>query len=159
MRIRLSVVKPIRIRRISIIADMGKRSASEVDLLPVQANIKRLIKATGLTVNGWAVKHEMTQSTIARITGGKLDPTTGQVAAIAGKLGVQAWQLLDPDLGAKLYVIEDSRVIPLFNAARAPPALGGNSLRRTEAQKISRSDEDRRKNPDRRGPSKNAPDS
>lgn len=75
------------------------------------------------------------------------------IESIAKVFGTEPWQLLAPDLGAKLYVIEDSRVVPLFGTTskgRGPPQPGGNQLHRTDEQKRQRSDEDRRQNPDRR---------
>jgi transcriptional regulator with XRE-family HTH domain len=65
-------------------------------LNPAQAAIWWLVKRSRLSVNAWAKKHLLTQTTINRIVNGELDPTYGLLAKIAQATGMEAWQLLHP---------------------------------------------------------------
>lgn len=59
-------------------------------------NLRRLI-GTG-SVNAWASKHGMTQSTINRIVTGDMDPTERVMAKVAAAVGLDVWQMLVPDM-------------------------------------------------------------
>jgi transcriptional regulator with XRE-family HTH domain len=78
---------------------MPKQSGPTEDLSPVAINLRSLIAASRQrTVNAWAVRNEMVQSTVNRIVNGTMDPTVSMLEAIAKKFGLAAWQLLVPDL-------------------------------------------------------------
>lgn len=71
-------------------------SDDDTPLSVFATNLKALIGRQ--SVNAWAKKHNLTQSTINRIVTGKMDPTTGQVDDIAKAAGLFSWQLLVPQL-------------------------------------------------------------
>lgn len=73
---------------------------AEPELNTVQRNIRALIDREELTVNGWALKHELVQSTINRIVTGKLDPSSSVIERIAGRVGMAGWQLMVPGMNA-----------------------------------------------------------
>jgi transcriptional regulator with XRE-family HTH domain len=78
---------------------MPKQSGQAEDLSPVAINLRSLIAASRQrTVNAWAVRNVMVQSTVNRIVNGTMDPTVSMLEAIAKKFGLAAWQLLVPDL-------------------------------------------------------------
>ncbi len=91
----------------------------------VQANVLALIERSGLSVNAWALAHHLTQSTIARIAAGKMDPTTAMVQTIADAVGLQAWQLVAPNFGEGLHTVVTNgagttRVVPVQLPPVAP---------------------------------------
>ena len=65
----------------------------------VAANLKKLIGED--SVNGWAIAHKLDQPTIRRILIGETSPTELMIAKIAERLGLDAWQLLVPDVNPK----------------------------------------------------------
>ena len=95
MRIGIGPVKPIGIAGWGILNSVDNQ-LDEDQTSPIQANLLAIVRHSQLSVNAWAQKHHLTQSTVSRILNGKLDPTTKLLQKIAQQLGLQAWQLLVP---------------------------------------------------------------
>lgn len=64
-----------------------------------QANLQRLIRPNGtdVSVNAWAKRHELDQTTINRLVNGQ-DPKLSMIEKIASVCGLASWQLLVPDM-------------------------------------------------------------
>jgi transcriptional regulator with XRE-family HTH domain len=63
----------------------------------VGKNLSRLIGDD--SVNAWANRHQLSQTTINRIVTDKMDPTVSTVERIAAAVGVEPWRLLAPNMG------------------------------------------------------------
>ena len=74
------------------------KQSDEVVLSVFATNLLAAIRHSKLSVNAWAKKHKLTQTTVNRIVRGKMDPTTAQVEVIAQSVGLFAWQMLVPGL-------------------------------------------------------------
>jgi transcriptional regulator with XRE-family HTH domain len=78
---------------------MPKQAGAPEGISPVAINLRVLIEASRQrTVNAWALRNDMVQSTVNRIVNGSMDPTASMLEAIARKFGLAAWQLLVPNL-------------------------------------------------------------
>ncbi len=113
---------------------MPKKKAIDPDTLnAAQRNIAALVASEGLSVNAWATKYRLVQSTINRIVTGRQDPTAGYLHQIAEAVSakgqqIEAWQLLARDFGEGLFVVNvskigETRILPVrgTTATRAPP--------------------------------------
>ena len=119
------------------------RKAKPVDpeaLNTAQSNVAALIAAEGLSVNAWASKYKLVQSSINRIVTGIQDPTAGYLQQIAtvvsskGRRRLEAWQLLAPNLGSSASAEPGASVAPadaeLLAAFDALPRAERETLRR-----------------------------
>lgn len=85
-----------------------KEPDDDSHLLTAQRNLRRLVRSEAPSVNAWAIRYELVQSTINRIVTGKLDPSTATLQEISEALArkgvfIQAWQFLAPDFGRGLH--------------------------------------------------------
>ncbi|WP_368408601.1 helix-turn-helix domain-containing protein [Caldimonas mangrovi] len=51
------------------------------------------------SVNAWANRHKLSQTTINRIVTGRMDPTVSTLEKIAEAIGEEPWRLLAPSMG------------------------------------------------------------
>jgi transcriptional regulator with XRE-family HTH domain len=70
----------------------------EKPLSVVARNLKALI-GEGVSVNSWALRHKLTQTTINRIVTGKMSPTADQLDKIAAAVNeqggrIEGWHLM-----------------------------------------------------------------
>lgn len=71
----------------------------EEDARACAKNLFAIIEHSKLgSVNAWAVKHKLSQTTVNRIVRGTLDPSTATLTEIAKAAGLAAWHLLYPGL-------------------------------------------------------------
>lgn len=61
-------------------------------------NIKRMIERKGVSLRAWAMQHKLHQRQIDRIVKEECSTTLDTLDEIAERLGVQAWQLLVPNM-------------------------------------------------------------
>lgn len=63
-----------------------------------QANIQRLIRESGRSVNEWSDHYKLVQTTVNRIVNGQ-DPRLSMILLFAERLEVEPWQLISEDMG------------------------------------------------------------
>lgn len=80
----------------------GRMSKRDPPPTPFHANLRKMVAAYSEknSVNLWAIKHGLDQTTVNRILAGQ-DPKLSTVMKIAEKTELDPWQLLLPDLDHK----------------------------------------------------------
>jgi transcriptional regulator with XRE-family HTH domain len=81
-----------------------------------------------------AAKAGIDQKTVGRMLLSSNSPTLAAVQAVARVFGVEAWQMLAPDLGAGLYKIDgDMQIVPVRppKLARAKPTAVATARKRS----------------------------
>lgn len=73
--------------------DAGMRPDRLDNLNTFQRSLRALVDASGLSVNAWAKRYGLVQSSVDRMVKGGLDPRTSTVEQIAERIGVHPWQL------------------------------------------------------------------
>lgn len=83
-------------------------------------NVRKLMAANKKEVGSQpklAAKAGVGQRTVGRATKGEVSTTIGSVAAIARALGVEPWELLNPDAGAQTLKPDEREMLELYRAA------------------------------------------
>jgi len=103
-------------------SDVSKAKEKAPPATVFHANLRRLIGEE--SVNAWAKKHTLEQTTIQRLYDGS-DPKLSMIERIAGNVGAAPWQLLAPDFGAGLFAIGDDKVVvPMRVPATSKQRIG-----------------------------------
>lgn len=85
----------------------------------------------GENLNKVALAANFAPANMTRIKARDTDVTFKVLIPLARAFNMPAWQLLTPDLGAQLYLIQDGRVVPLFTP---PPKPAGALPAKKEAK-------------------------
>ena len=61
-------------------------------------NVQRMIEKRGVSLRAWALSHKLQQKAIDRIVKAEYATTIDTLDLLADRLGIQAWQLLVPNM-------------------------------------------------------------
>lgn len=98
-------------------------------------NLVRLIGDE--SVNAWAKRHELEQTTIQRIYSGKSDPKLSMIEAVAAAVNAKPWQLMAPGFQLNNQPVILARVQDLHDVSAPAPAPAAAQPAKP-ARKISR---------------------